>query len=116
MRVKTGAVRRKKHQKTIKQAKGYRMTRSRLFKPAHETVMHAGQYAFVGRRIKKRDMRQLWIQRINAAVREYGLTYSQFINLLQKAKIDLDRKTLAHLAVTEPEKFKQLIETARKVR
>jgi len=85
------------------------MTRSRLYKVAHEAVLHAGEYAFMGRKRKKRELRKLWILRINAAVRQHGLTYSKFINLLQKSKVGLNRKILAHLAVTEPEKFEQIV-------
>lgn len=85
------------------------MTRSRLYKVAHEAVLHAGEYAFMGRKRKKRELRKLWILRINAAVRQHGLTYSKFINLLQKSKVGLNRKILAHLAVTEPENFEQIV-------
>ncbi|MCD6226073.1 50S ribosomal protein L20 [bacterium] len=112
MRVKTGTVRRRRHKKLLKQAKGYRMTRSRLYKVAHEAVLHAGEYAFAGRKLKKRDLRRLWIVRINAAVRNYGLSYSKFINLLKEKKIALNRKILAHFAAKEPDLFKQIVEKA----
>lgn len=114
MRVKTGFARRRRHKKIIKLAKGYRMTRSRLYKVAHEAVLHAGQYAYIGRKLRKRDFRKLWIQRINAAVRQYGLNYSKFINLLKKAKINLNRKILAHLATTEPKTFEAIVKKVNK--
>ncbi len=110
MRVKTGFTRRRRHKKILKLAKGYRMTRSRLYKVAHEAVLHAGQYAYIGRKLRKRDFRKLWIQRINAAARQHGLSYSKFIRQLKKAKIGLNRKILAHLAATEPKTFKAIIE------
>ncbi len=114
MRVKTGTVRRKRHKKILKLAKGYRMTRSRLFKVAHEAVLHAGEYAYMGRKRRKRDLKKLWIVRINAAVREQGLTYSQFAQKLKLAKINLNHKILAHLAVADPEVFKQIVDKAKK--
>ncbi|MFH1561434.1 MAG: 50S ribosomal protein L20 [Patescibacteria group bacterium] len=113
MRAKTGIIRKQGHKKIIKLAKGYRMTRSRLFKVAHEAVLHAGQYAYIGRRLRKRDLRKLWIQRINAAVRLQDLTYSKFTNLLKKTKIEIDRKVLAHLAVSDPEAFKAIVDKAK---
>ncbi|MBL7078374.1 50S ribosomal protein L20 [Candidatus Shapirobacteria bacterium] len=115
MRVKTGTIRRKRHKKILKLAKGYRMTRSRLFKVAHEAVMHAGEYAFAGRKKRKRDLKRLWIVRINAAVRKHGLTYSQFAKNLKDAKINLNRKILAHLAVSEPKVFKQIVNKVKKL-
>lgn len=114
MRVKTGFARRRRHKKIIKLAKGYRMTRSRLYKVAHEAVLHAGQYAYIGRKLRKRDFRKLWIQRINAAVRQYGLSYSKFVNLLKKAKINLNRKILAHLATTDPKTFEAIVKKINK--
>jgi large subunit ribosomal protein L20 len=113
MRVKTGATRKRRHKKILKLAKGYRMTKSRLFKVAHEAVLHAGEYAFAGRKQRKRQMRKLWIIRINAAVRKHGLSYSQFMNLLKKANVELDRKTLANLALKQPEQFNQIVEKVK---
>ncbi len=113
MRVKTGTTRRQRHSKLLNRAKGFRMTRSRLYKVAHEAVMHAGQYAFIGRKLRKRDMRKLWITRINAAARQYGLTYSELMNLLNKAEVKIDRKMLAHLAVTDIDKFKSIVESVK---
>ncbi len=108
MRSKTGTVRRKKHHKIIKQAKGFRMTKGRLVKVSKEAVIHAGQYAYNGRRIRKRDLRKLWILRINAALKESGLKYKDFIFKLRQKKIELDRKILSHLAVTQPKIFNQI--------
>lgn len=109
MRVKTGTTRRKRHKKILKLAKGYRMTRHRLYRVAHEAVLHAGEYAFAGRKRRKRELRKLWITRINAAVRKYQLSYSQFINQLKKKKILLNRKILSHLAFKEPKVFDQIV-------
>lgn len=115
-RVKTGVTRRRSHKKILKLAKGYRGTNRRLFKRAQEAVLRAGQYAYVGRKLRKRDMRKLWIMRINAAVRlvDEKLKYSSFMNLLKKAKIELDRKVLADMAVRDPEGFKAVVKTASK--
>ncbi len=110
MRVKTGYTRRRRHTKVIKATKGYRMTRHRLFKVAHEALLHAGQYAFAGRRRRKRDIRRLWIIRINAAVRQHGFSYSHFIKLMNDQKIAINRKMLAHLAAKEPKKFVSLFQ------
>jgi len=109
MRVKTGTTRRRRHKKVLAQAKGYRMSKHRLFRAAHEAALHAGEYAYAGRKRRKREMRKLWIVRLNAAVREHGLSYSRFIKLLGEAQITLNRKILAHLAVKEPQVFAQII-------
>ena len=85
------------------------MTRHRLYKVAHEAVLHAGQYAYTGRKLRKRDLRKLWIQRINAAVRQHNVNYSQFIKLLKKSKINLNRKILAHLAIAKPKVFAEIV-------
>ena len=86
------------------------MTRHKQFKKAKEAVLHAGEYAFAGRKLKKRDFRTLWIIRLNAALRELGLTYSKFINLLSTKKIELDRKVLSQIVVEHPEVFKKIVE------
>ncbi len=112
-RVKSGIITKKKHKKVLKLAKGYWMSRHKQFKKAKEAVLHAGEYAFAGRKLKKRDFRQLWIIRLNAAVRELGLTYSKFINLLKTKKIDLDRKILAQIAVEHPKVFKKIVEEVK---
>ena len=108
------AVQGKKHRRTIlEQAQGYYGHRSRSFKSANEAVMHAGNYAFRDRRARKGDFRKLWIQRINAGTRQHGLSYSRFINGLKTAGVEVDRKVLADLAVTEPAAFAALVEVAR---
>ena len=113
MRVKTGPTRRKRHKKIIKMAKGYRMTRHRLIKRAKEAVLRAGQHAYIGRKLRKRNFRRLWIQRINAALTPHDISYSQFINGLKKAKIELDRKILADLALSDPRTFKSIIDKVK---
>ena len=112
-RIKRGVQTRKKHKKILKQAKGYRGARSRTFKVAKQAVMKSGQYAYRDRRQKKRIFRSLWIIRINAAAKENGLTYSKLIAGLKKAKIELDRKTLADLAVNDKEAFSLIVEEAK---
>jgi len=112
-RTKTGVVRRRRHKKLLATTKGYRMTKNRLYRVAHEAALHAGQYAFMGRKLRKRNMRKLWIIRLNAATRSLGLTYSKFINGLKKANIDLDRKILADLALSDPKTFEKIVEKAK---
>lgn len=112
-RVKRGLTSHSKHKRTLKLTKGYRMTKRKLIKVAKESMLHAGEYAFTGRRLKKRDMRSLWITRINQQVQTMDLSYSQFINALKKADIELDRKILADLAVTDPEVFKIIVDKAK---
>lgn len=109
MRVKRGRATRKRHKKVLKYAKGYVGSKSKLYKSANQAVMKAWRYAYKHRRQKKRDFRSLWITRINAACREHGLSYSRFINALNKANIKLNRKILADLAVGNKDAFKQLI-------
>ncbi len=113
MRVKRGNVLRKRHKKILKLAKGFLGARSRIFKVANIAVMKKLKYQYRDRRVLKRNMRALWIVRINAAVRELGISYSRFMNLLKKADIQVNRKMLAELAVNEPEAFKVLVETAQ---
>lgn len=110
MRVKSP--RRARHNKVLKLAKGYRMTRRKLYKVAHEAVIHAGQYAFAGRKLRKRDMRSTWIIRINAILDSMGISYSKFIPALKKANIEIDRKTLSDLATREPKAFQKIVEVA----
>jgi len=112
-RVKRGVQAKARHKKVLKQAKGYRGARSRTYKVAKQAVMRAGQYAYRDRRVKKRVFRSLWIIRINAAARENGLTYSKLIAGLKKASIDLDRKTLASIAVNDKEAFTKIAEQAK---
>jgi len=111
MRVKTGTVQHRRHQKILKMAKGYRMAKHRRYKVAKENVLHAGEYAFAGRKLRKRDFRKLWIIRIKAALSPFNLKYSQFINLLTKNKIKLNRKVLADLALTEPDTFSKIVKS-----
>jgi len=99
----------KRHRKVLKLARGFKNARSRRVKTAKEALLHAGQYAYIGRKDRKRDLRSLWIQRINAAVREQGLNYNTFISLLKKNKIELDRKILADLAVNDPQAIVKIV-------
>ena len=112
-RVKRGSVRRAKRKKALSRAKGYYATKSKLYRAAKESVDTALKYAFVGRRRKKRDFRRLWILRINAAARQHGLSYGQLISGLKSARVGLDRKNLADLAVTEPAAFAHLAAQAK---
>ena len=112
-RVKRGVIARAAHKKVIKAAKGFRGRRGNVFRIANEAVMRAGQYAYRDRRNKKRDFRALWITRINAAVREHGMTYSVFMNGLRKAAIEVDRKVLADIAVLDKPAFAKFVEKAR---
>src|SRR5471032_1750748 len=107
-RVKRGVTARARHKKIIKLAKGYRGRRNNVYRIANQAVMRAGQYAYRDRRNKKRVFRALWITRINAAVRECGLTYSVFMNGLKKAEISVDRKVLADIAVMDPAAFAKI--------
>ncbi len=113
MRVKRGNVLRKRHKKILKLAKGFIGARSRIFKVANTAVMKKLKYQYRDRRNKKRTMRRLWIVRINAAVRQHGLSYSKFMNALKKADIQVNRKMLAEMAVNEPEAFSVVVETAK---
>lgn len=110
-RVKGGPQTHRRHKKTIKMAQGHRGARHRSFRIAKESVTHALAYAYRDRRTRKRDFRSLWIMRINAAAREQGLSYSQFMHRLKETGIELDRKILADLAVREPEVFDGLLKT-----
>ena len=108
-RVKRGVTARARHKKVIAAARGYRGRRGNVYRVAKQAVMRAGQYAYRDRRARKRVFRSLWIARINAAVREHGITYSRFINGLNRASIDLDRKVLADLAVTDKPAFAAIV-------
>lgn len=112
-RVKRGPLRRRKRKRLLARAKGFFQTKSKLYRAAKEAVDTSLAYAYVGRRRKKRDFRRLWVVRINAAARQHGLSYSQFIGGLKTAGIGLDRKALADLAVREPAAFAHLAEQAR---
>ena len=112
-RIKGALATRKRRNKVLKAAKGYWGAKSKHFKMAKEAVMKSGQYAYVGRRLKKRDFRRLWITRISAACRANGINYSTFMNGLKKADINLNRKMLAELAVSDAEAFTALVEKAK---
>jgi large subunit ribosomal protein L20 len=113
MRVKRGVPARKKHKKIIKAAKGMQHNRTRSFRLAKQGVIRALQYAYRDRRNRKRDLRSLWITRINAAARENGTTYGKLIAGLKSAKIELDRKTLSELAVSEPKAFSAVVKAVK---
>ena len=98
-----------KHRKVLKLAKGFHSARRRRYKVAHEAVMHAGAYAFHGRKLKKRDLRSLWIVRLSAAAKQLGTSYSRLINDLKKAKIELDRKVLSDIAAKNPTVFEKIV-------
>jgi len=112
-RVKRGVTAKARHKKIIAQSKGYRGRRSNVYRIAKEAVMKAGQYQYRDRRNRKREFRALWIARINAAVRELGMTYSVFMSGLKKASIDIDRKVLADLAVHDKTAFSKIAEQAK---
>ena len=112
-RIKGGMNARRKHNKTLKLAKGYRGARSKQYRIAKQSVMRALASSFAGRKQKKRQFRQLWIARINAAARMNGLSYSKFMHGLKLANIDINRKMLSEMAVNDPEAFKELVDTAK---
>lgn len=113
MRVKRGVAARAKHKKILKLAKGMQHNRTRSYRLAKQAVIRALQYAYRDRRNKKRDLRSLWITRINAAAREHGVTYGKFIANLKAANVELDRKVLAELAVNEPKAFEAIIKSTK---
>ncbi len=113
-RVKGAMMTRKRRKKTLKLAKGYYGSKSKHFKMAKQQVMKSGNYAFIGRKQKKRDFRSLWITRINAACRTGGINYSSFMNGLKKSGVELNRKMLSEMAIHDPESFNALVETAKK--
>ena len=113
-RVKGALATRKRRKKTLKLAKGYFGAKSKLFKTAKEAVMKSGNYAYIGRRLKKRDFRRLWITRISAAAKINGMNYSSFINGLNKSGVQINRKMLADIAVNDADGFAKLAETAKK--
>ena len=112
MRVKGGTVTRRRHKKIVRQTKGFFGTRRKLFRRANEAWMKSMMYAYRDRRNRKRDMRRLWIIRINAAARQNGLSYSRLVHNLKQANIQIDRKLLADLAVNDPLAFARIVETA----
>jgi len=110
MRVKSISARR--HRKMLARAKGYKQARHSRIQVAKEALVHAGAYAYAGRKLKKRDLRTLWISRINASVKSLGISYSKFIAGLKKEKIEIDRKILSDIAVTDPDAFKKIVKDA----
>ncbi len=110
-RVKSPAIVR--HGKIRKETKGFKQARRVRIKAGQEAILHAGQYAYIGRKLRKRDFRGLWIMRLNAAVREHGLSYSKFISGLKKANIEIDRKILAEIAVSDPNSFKEIVSSIK---
>ena len=115
-RVKGALATRERRKKTLKLAKGYWGARSKHFKMAKEAVMKSGNYAYIGRRQRKRDFRRLWITRISAACKFNGINYSQFMNGLKKAGVTLNRKMLSEIAISDPTAFTSLVETAKAAR
>lgn len=112
-RVKRGVSAKKRHKKVLRQAKGYYGAKSKLFRPANQAVMKSLNYAYIGRKQRKRDFRQLWITRINAAARANGMSYSKFINGLKKANIEVNRKMLSEMAIHDAAGFAKLVEIAK---
>ena len=114
-RVKRGVNAKKRHKRVLKQAKGYFGAKSKLFRPANQAVMKSLNYAFIGRKLRKRDFRKLWIARINAAARLNGMSYSKFINGLKKANIEVNRKMLSEMAIRDADGAAKLVEIAKGV-
>ena len=112
-RVKNGAVTKARHKKVLKEAKGYFGSKHRLYKSAKEQLMHSGQYAFRDRKQKKRDFRKLWITRINAACRQNDISYSRFIEGLNKAGVEVNRKMLSEIAINDPKMFSEFVKIAK---
>lgn len=110
-RAKTGVTRRRRHKKVLQSAKGYRLSRGSHYKVAHESVMHAGQHAYIGRKLKKRDFRKLWIQRITAGLSliDDAPSYSSFMHLLSQQNIQLNRKMLSEIATNDPDTFQAIV-------
>lgn len=114
VRVNGGPSSKRRHKKVLKLAKGYWMSRSKQYKKAKEAVLHAGEYAFAGRKMKKRNFRSLWITRINAALKENGMKYNQFIHKLKEKNCKIDRKVLAQIAMEHPNVFDNLVKEIKK--
>lgn len=112
-RVKSGKVTRRRHKKILKLAKGYYGAKSKLFRVANQAVMKSLNYAYIGRKLRKRDFRKLWIARINAAARANGISYSRFINGLKKANIEINRKMLSEMAINDNKAFTDLVNIAK---
>lgn len=115
MRIKRGVTSSRRHKKLLRSVSGYRMTKHRLVKVAKEAALHAGQYAYAGRKKRKRDFRRLWITRISERVKKEGITYSRFIAKLKKAKIELDRKILSDLITSDNQAFQAVLDRVKNV-
>ena len=115
MRVKRGVQSHERHKKIFRANKGYRMTKRRLIRVATQAYLHAGEHAFAGRKNRKRDFRQLWITRINEAVKQNGLSYSAFMSRLKAANIEVDRKILANLVTDDPEVFEEIVDRVKTI-
>ncbi|HXK52581.1 50S ribosomal protein L20 [Candidatus Nomurabacteria bacterium] len=115
-RVKGGPRARNKHRSIIKLAKGYRGTRSKLFRRANEAVLRAGEHAFAGRRIRRRDMRKLWISRISGALTQHEINYSTFMHILPKTGIVLNRKMLSEIAINDPKAFEEVVNKVKAIK
>lgn len=113
MRVKNGSATRQRRNRVLNRAEGFRGARSRLFRNAKESVLRAERFAYIGRRLKKRDYRRLWITRLSAACAQHDIKYSRFINGLKRAEIGLNRKELSELAIHEPKAFEAIVEKAK---
>lgn len=113
-RVKRGVTTHRRHKKILKLAKGYRGSKSKLYRVANQQVMKSGNYAYAHRKLKKREFRQLWIARINAAARDNGTSYSRMVHGLKVAGVDINRKVLAEIAITDPAAFTDLVELSKK--
>lgn len=111
MRIKNTISSKERHKKILKATKGYRMTKNRLYKVAHEAYMHAGQYAYAHRQRRASEMRELWVLRVAAAARQNGMSYSKFVGAMKKAGIELDRKVLADLAFNTPNIFAEVVKS-----
>ncbi len=112
-RIKRAVAKRKRKKKFFKMTKGYFGAKSRQYRTVREATKRSGNYAFTGRKLRKREFRSIWITRLNAATREHGMSYSQFMSGLKKASVDLDRKILSELALNDPKAFAQLVEVAK---
>jgi large subunit ribosomal protein L20 len=113
MRIKRGLQKNKRHKKVLSLTKGYRLTYSRLYRRAKEALLHAGQYSLAHRRKRSGDFRRMWIARINSALSNYDMKYSEFINALKKAEIKIDRKVLSNLALDYPEVFENIVKSVK---
>ncbi len=113
MRVKRGTTKKRKHKKVLKAAKGYQLTYSKLYRRAKEALLHAGKYSYDHRKKRRAQMRKIWIKRINGALTQHDMKYSEFIHKLSEKKVEVNRKMLAEIAVNNPEAFGQIVETIK---